>query len=65
MNNNIKNEMEELELLYDCVNLYIDITTPCDWAEFEDIVGYDYDTRIKKMKELRTKIYQKIVKKEN
>lgn len=62
MEKRIKSKKEELELMYDCVNLYIDITTPQDWEEEKDIVGYDYDTRILKMKELRTKIYQELVK---
>ena len=62
MGKHIKDKAEELSLMYDCVNLYIDMTTPHDWAEEEDILGYDYETRIKKMKELRTKIYQEIVK---
>lgn len=64
MEKHIKNRAEELSLMYDCVNLYIDMTTPHDWVEEEDILGYDYDTRIAKMKELRTKIYQELVKEE-
>ena len=64
MEKHIKNRAEELSLMYDCVNLYIDMTTPHDWVEEEDILGYDYDTRIAKMKELRTKIYRELVKEE-
>lgn len=58
----IKSDLEELELLYDCVNLYIDITTPYEWKEVQKDVEYGYETRMKKMKELERGIYQKIVK---
>lgn len=47
---------EELDLLYDTINLYIDVTTPIEWGQVEEEFGYDYNERINKMKNLLEKI---------
>lgn len=47
---------EELDLLYDAINLYIDVITPIEWGQVEEEFGYDYNERINKMKNLLEKI---------
>ena len=47
---------EELDLLYDTINLYIDVITPIEWGQVEEEFGYDYNERINKMKNLLEKI---------
>ena len=47
---------EELDLLNDTINLYIDVITPIEWGQVEEEFGYDYNERINKMKNLLEKI---------
>lgn len=47
---------EELDLLCDTINLYIDVITPIEWGQVEEEFGYDYNERINKMKNLLEKI---------
>lgn len=47
---------EELDLMYDTINLYLDVITPHEWAEVEEEFGYDYNERVNKMNNLLEKI---------